>query len=229
MARRLAPYASDCVPGTGSPRCPRCRLPERWCICPGLQTAQTPLQIDVLMHPREHYRPSSTGHLIQRVLPTTRSHVWHHDRKIAAEAVRVPGRELWILHPHGDTEPAVGAPESVQILLLDGSWNETATLARETAGWGRRVCLPMSGVSRYWLRDQQEGARFSTAEALVFLLRAFGLRAAGDLLALQLELHVYAHLRARGLKMEAEQFLVRSPLREAMPELLAQMNTPRPR
>ena len=229
MARKLTTYAADGTPRTQSPRCVRCLLPERWCICPGLKTVSTPLQVDIVLHPREQFRPSSTGHLIRRVLPETRAHVWRHDRKVPLESVQAPGRERWILHPHGDTEPALGAPEAVQIILLDGSWNETATLARETTGWGRRICLPMSGTSRFWLRDQQEGSRFSTAEALIFLLRAFGLAAAAETLALQLELHVYAHLRARGLKYEAESYLAKSPARGAFPELLAALNVRRPR
>ncbi|HYP16576.1 MAG TPA: hypothetical protein VEQ65_05145, partial [Opitutus sp.] len=102
-------------------------------------------------------------------------------------------------------------------------------MAREIASWGRPVSLPMSGESRYWLRTQQDGGRFSTVEALIFLYGALGFEAAARELQVQLELHVYAGLRARGSKERAEEFLVGSPLAAAMPELLAQLNVSRPR
>lgn len=102
-------------------------------------------------------------------------------------------------------------------------------MAREVTGWGRLVSLPMTGESRYWLRAKQEGSRFSTAEALLFLLDSFRLEAASAALRLQFELHVYASLRARGQKQRAEEFLETSPLRGAFPEMLAHLNTSRSR
>ena len=102
-------------------------------------------------------------------------------------------------------------------------------MAKEINSWGRIVNLPMNGASRYWLRDQQDGGRFSTAEALVFLLKELGLRQAAEDLRLQLELHVYANLRARGKKDAAALFLTESTLNHAFPELLVQLNTRRPR
>ena len=124
--------------------------------------------------------------------------------------------------------PAAPAPESVQVVLVDGVWSEAAVIAREALGWGRVVSLPMTGESRYWLRAQQEGGRFSTAEALIHLLRFFGLHAAADTLRRQFELHVYANLRARGLKERAEEFLRGSPAAEAFPDLLARLHERRP-
>ena len=95
--------------------------------------------------------------------------------------------------------------------------------------WGRLVSLPMTGPSRYLLRDQQGAGNYSTAEALMFLLAALGLHAAQAALRLQFDLHVYAGLRARGEKSAAENFLADSPAREAFPELLAELNRRRPR
>lgn len=213
----------------GVPRCARCRLPTRWCVCAGQVEIRSPLQVDLLMHHREQNRPSSTGLLIQRLLPESRTHYWRHDVPLRPEAVRRPGRELWILHPNGDPVPETAAPADVQVLLLDGSWSETSTMAKEVGSWGKLVSLPMTGASRYWLRDQQDGGRFSTVEALLFLLRRFGLEAAHDALRVQFELHVYASLRARGRKETAEEFLRDSAVARALPDLLAQLNVRRPR
>ncbi len=210
-------------------RCPRCRLTPRWCVCAGERAVTTPLAIDVITHVRENFRPSSTGALIARVCPGARSHVWRDDAAVAREAVRRDGRELWILHPSGETMPAEARPENVQLVLLDGAWSEASKIALRIAGWGRRVCLPMTGESRYWLRAQQDGARYSTAEALLFVLEAMGLAEAQATLRLQFELHVYAVLRARGREDLAEAFSAGSPLRTAMPELIAAMNVVRPK
>ena len=102
-------------------------------------------------------------------------------------------------------------------------------MAQEVRGWGRLVSLPMRGESRYWLRAQSEAGRFSTVEALLFLLRAFGLTAVHEALQAQFELHVYAHLRARGHKAESDQFLADSEIRTAFAPLIAQLNLRRSR
>ena len=214
----------------GTVRCPRCQQSPRWCICAGLRTLETPLAIDVLMHHEELAKPTSTGHLIRRILPASRRHLWHHDRPLDPATIRLPGRDLWILHPAGDPPPAGHDPAAVQILLLDGSWAQAGDMARTVAGWGRRVSLPMSGKSRYKLRSQQEiPGRFSTVEALLFLMRALGLHDTHDALQLQFELHVYAGLRTRGRRTEADAYLADSPIRAAFPEVIAELNRSRPR
>ena len=94
--------------------------------------------------------------------------------------------------------------------------------------WGRRISLPMTGPSRYWLRNAPGAGKYATVEALMFLYAALGLTDAEATLRLQFELHVYAGLRTRGAKALADEFLAGSPLRQAMPELLARMDERRP-
>jgi DTW domain-containing protein len=88
--------------------------------------------------------------------------------------------------------------------------------------------LPLGGTSRFWLRAKQEGGRYSTAEALLFLLDSFGLDAQRDALQVQFELHVYANLRARGNTELAAQFLEESVLHAKLPEFMQQLQTRRP-
>ena len=187
-----------------------------------------PLAVDVMMHRRERFRPSSSGLVVSRVVDDSRLWVWDREGQWKADALRRPGREVWVLHPHGEPMPSAPSPESVQVVLVDGVWSEAAVIAREALGWGRVVSLPMAGESRYWLRAQQEGGRFSTAEATIHLLRFFGFDAAGEALRRQFELHVYANLRARGLKERAEEFLRGSPAADAFPDLLSRLNERRP-
>jgi len=208
-------------------RCRRCRLPSRWCICAAQESIRTALAVDVVMHHREYYRPSSTGHLVTRIMADARLHLWRRERRLSADEVRRSGREMWILHPTGEEAPAVVEASSIQVVLLDGSWSETSAMAQEIAGWGRRVRLPIVGASRFWLRAQQDNGRFSTAEALLALFEGLELADAQAALRRQLELHVYANLRARGRKDAAAQFLRDSPIQTAFPELLAQLQVRR--
>ncbi len=145
------------------------------------------------------------------------------------DAIVQPDRALWILHPLGEPLPTETPPANLQVLLLDGSWREAARMMHEVERWGRLVSLPMSGPSRYLLRDQQGTGKYSTVEALLFLMSALGLTREHAELRLQFELHVYAGLRARGEKAAAEKFLADSPVREAFPALLQKLAEKRPR
>jgi DTW domain-containing protein YfiP len=211
-----------------TPRCEQCRCTPRWCICAGFRPVTSPLQVDVLIHKREYWRPTSTGRLINRVVTGSRGHVFWQEKPPARDAVVRPGRELWILHPRGDALPVGADPAKVQVLLLDGSWSEAGSMLEVVGQWGRRISLPLTGPSRYWLRTAPGAGKFATAEALLGLFAAFGLDAAEAELRLQYELHVYAGLRTRGAKTLAEKFLATSPLRAAMPELLAKLDAHRP-
>lgn len=207
-----------------TPRCERCQLPPRWCTCAGFRPVACPLQVDVLIDSREYYRPTSTGRLINRVIPDSRGHLYRHDLPLIRADIARPDRTLWILHPMGASPPADVDPTSLQVLLLDGSWRESARMRQDVATWGRLVGLPMTGKSRYLLRSQQDTGKFSTIEALLFLLEALGLKKQQAELRLQFELHVYAGLRARGQKYAAAEYLADSPVREALPELVTEFN-----
>ena len=207
-----------------SVRCDRCHLPPRWCICAGFDAVACALQVDVLMHHMENWRPSSTGHLIQRVIPNSRLHFYRRERPLERETIVHPGRELWILHPLGEPLPANPPPaESLQVLLLDGTWRQAGEMMRAVEPWGRRISLPMTGESRFWLRSQAGEGKFCTMEALLFLLAALGRTEEHARLRVQFELHVYAGLCARGAKARAAEYLASSPLRAAVPAVIDEL------
>lgn len=186
------------------------------------------------MHPREQWRPTSTGKLIERVIPGSRIHL--HTRGVAPVhgGIVVPNRELWILHPRGEPIPTAGPgetpidPSRIQVLLLDGSWRESGDMLRGVEPWGRTVRLGLTGPSRYALREQQGDGHHSTIEALLGLLGELGLKDVEAQLRLHFELHVYVTLRTRGRKELAEAYLAESPIREAVPELLERLHQRRP-
>ena len=47
---------------------------------------------------------------LKRVIEDARVHTWEREGQWTAEKLRRPGRELWILHPHGEAVPAPPAP-----------------------------------------------------------------------------------------------------------------------
>lgn len=181
------------------------------------------------MHVREQHRPSSTGLLIRRLFSESKLRLWSNDDPAPEQDLKPERPELWILHPQGEPMPESADASSVHVVLLDGSWSEASTMARAVGRQGRVIRLPMVGESRYWLRDQQDGGRFSTVEALMTLLCGLGMTSVHKQLRLQFELHVYANLRARGRKDVAEKFLAQSPVAEAWPDVIAQLNLRRPR
>ncbi len=184
----------------------------------------------MLQHELESQKPTSTGNLIPRVVADARVHLYRRERPLVrADIVRPGAEELWILHPNGEAPPAVRPPAArLQVLLLDANWAQAGGMLAEVQTWGRRVRLPMTGRSRYALREQNGEGRFSTFEALLFLLEALDERGTVARLRAQFELHVYAGLCARGRKVEAAAYLADSPVRAAFPEVLAEFARRRP-
>lgn len=225
----------------GAARCPRCRLPPRWCTCDVLPPVETRLAVHVLIHRHEAVKPSSTGRLVARSVSGAASHVYQRETNFHPAATftadsREPVREMWILHPNGEplSSAADGgdAPSNVRqpVLLLDGTWRQAGEMLRTVEGMGRCVRLPHASdePSRYWLRDQAESVQLSTAEALMGVFRSVGESVAEQSLRLHFELHVYATLLARGKREMAERYLGHSPLLSEAPAALAQLHARRP-
>jgi DTW domain-containing protein len=204
-------------------RCERCLCPPRWCVCDGLRTLECPVQVDVLMHEMETFRPSSTGHIVARSLPAARIHVFRPERPLEPEAFAAPGRELWVLHPRGKPMPEDRKPEEIQVLLLDGNWQQAKRMLRKLDGVGRKISLPVAAESRYWLRAEPEPGLTSTVEALLLILERLGAKESHEALRLQFELHVFAGLCVRGNKALIGKFLETSPLVAAFPEIVARL------
>jgi len=239
MARRVVQAGTD--------RCDGCRLPPRWCVCGALPAVDTTLAVDLLMHRREQWRPSSTGALLTRAMPHARLHVHRPDPRCRElptlpSALLRPGHECWVLHPQGDVLdgplPLADRTVPVQVVLLDGNWREAGEMLRlfgalvadtvgERAGPIRVVRLPACGAGRLWIREAPAPGQVSTAEACLAILGILGETAAVERLRLHFELHVWATLRARGKRLQADDYLAGSPLAAAIPGVMAALQAPR--
>ncbi|MEI6367963.1 MAG: DTW domain-containing protein [Planctomycetota bacterium] len=221
----------------GAVRCHACRLAPRWCVCRALPQATTAIQVDVLMHPQEQCKPSSTGKLIERAVQGARCQLYQrglhqHGGPSPPSLAALQAPELWILHPLGEPlesiQSVIDSSTHLRVLLLDGNWSQAGEMLRTVESMGRCVRLRAAGPSRYWLRDQREPSHISTAEALLGVFNAVGDTAAEDQFRLHFELHVYASLRARGRRQLAEDYLQDSPLKAAIPDFLERLNARRP-
>ena len=221
----------------GAVRCHACRLAPRWCVCRALLQATTAIQVDVLMHPQEQCKPSSTGKLIERAVQGARCQLFQrgshqHGGPSAPSLAALQAPELWILHPLGEPlesiQSVIDSSTPLRVLLLDGNWSQAGEMLRTVESMGRCVRLRAAGPSRYWLRDQREPSHISTAEALLGVFNAVGDTAAEVQFRLHFELHVYASLRARGRRQLAEDYLQDSPLKAAIPDFLERLNARRP-
>lgn len=223
---------SRSVVRAGTARCDHCLLPPRWCLCAGPAPFASPIQVDVLIHQCELWRPTSTGRLIHRVVQGSRLHTHQRGTNPDRTGIVNPSRDLWILHPRGQTLDSTLAastpPDQLQILLLDGNWNEAGDMLRGVESWGRRVRLPLSGSSRYWLREQRHPELHSTVEALIGIYHALGLSGPESSLRLHFELLVYACLRSRGHLDRASDYLSDSPIRTHLEPFLEQLHVRRP-
>jgi len=197
-----------------TPRCARCFQPGAWCLCAVEDRVTLPFAVDVLMHHAEMLRPTSTGHLIQRLVPDARLQVFRPEGPPDFASVRRPGGTVWILHPLGDDRLPGPPPDNLQVILVDGSWRQASAMLRAIGAWGEKVRLPMSGTSRYWLRSQQGAGQFSTMEALLFLLESFGRKTEALRLRTHFELQVYAGLSVRGDKTRMAAYLESSSVRD---------------
>jgi len=232
----------------GAKRCEGCRLPPRWCLCGALPPVDTAVAVDILIHRREQWRPSSTGALLARSIRGARLHVHRPDPR-SREAPALPAALLrpdhtcWVLHPQGDSIadecPPAPSARPMQVVLLDGNWREAGEMlrlinaaagaaGREGSAPLRVVRLPEGAPGRFWIREAPAPGQRATAEACGAILGLLGETAAAERLRLHFELHVWATLRARGKVDRAGAYLAGSPLLAAAPALLAALATRRP-
>ena len=194
------------VVSKASLRCSGCAQIPRWCICDAMRQLVLPLDLAVMIHHAEFYKPTSTGQLIHRIFPASDLILFKHDIPLPESSLVKQDRELLILHPFGESLSPFEDLSQSRFLLLDGNWSQAAGMLKRFDYLGRKVSLPMQGASRFWLREKQAGTRYSTIEALIFLLNHFGHLELAKQCQVIFERHVYAGLLARGKKELAAEY-----------------------
>ena len=152
-----------------------------------------PLEIWLLMHKEESYKPSNTGRLIEDVLPdTTKRFYWHRtepDPEFIA-LLNDARYQPYIIFPgdRGGYEERVvtqikRSDQKIPVfIILDGSWRQAGRMFRLSKYLQNLPVLPLKTQreSQYRLRKAPDEFHLCTVEVGIELLSHHGQSAAAD-------------------------------------------------
>ncbi|MDN6296624.1 MAG: DTW domain-containing protein [Halomonas sp.] len=180
-------------------RCESCNLPALNCLCPYRVSARSRIQVWLITHRMEHYKPTNTGRLIGDVLDDTRVFTWHRTEPDAELLALLddPRYAPFVVFP--DDQPdydsgrvvGIDAVTSAQAagkvavyILLDGTWRQARRIFRKSPYLDRLPVLPLRTTreTRYRLRKPASSDHLCTAEVAAELLRQGGDANAADVL-----------------------------------------------
>lgn len=209
------PYVAK---GSNVKRCGVCLLSLNFCICSQRKKAHLtpdfPLEIWLLTHKEEQYKPTNTGRLIQHVLPqVTRTFIWHRtapdpDFLLLLKDTRY---QPYIIFP-GDrggyddrvVEYADQKSEKIPVfIILDGSWRQAGRMFRLSQFLQNLPVLPLKGQlqSQYKLRKAPDDYHLCTAEVAVSLLASHQQQTAADSLKAYFDVFNAEYAQSRRLKL----------------------------
>lgn len=156
------------------PRCISCRLQTYLCVCRHIRPVPTETRVVVVIHPREHNKPSNTGHLARRALPSAEVRVANASGLIPGPLEPDPRRRVFLLFPRPDAEVLDARlrdadPRPITLVVPDAHWR----LARKMAShWScfrdlPAVVLPGGPPRRFGLRkSRNDSGALATLEAI---------------------------------------------------------------
>lgn len=182
--------------GIAVKRCSRCLLGERACICPWRRSMVVGMDVVLLMHRDEVFKPTNSGRLIADLFPhNTYAFEWSRTAPAAALLALLddPARYPVIAFPADPHtarvvhcgRPELPAQKRLTLILLDGTWKQARKMFK-TSGWLQSLPLleldaPMLG--NYSVRKAASASQLATAEAAAALLLACGETDAAEALA----------------------------------------------
>ncbi len=175
-------------------RCARCQLSQSTCICSWRVECQAQVEVVVLMHHDEIFKPTNTGRLIADILPkNTRCFEWSRTQPaqelldMLADPQRYwltlfpSDRNDKVVHESRDTLPR---DRQLTLLLLDGTWRQASRMLR-SSHWLKnlpQLNLPANAQGHYRIRQALQDGQLSTAEAAAMALQICGEHLAADVL-----------------------------------------------
>jgi len=163
-----------------SERCSRCRMHIHLCICQWIPRYILETRLVLVMHRREHKKPTATGPLALEVLPNSELRIHgREDRLLDFSDLDIPERRTLVLYP-GDDVPTLGRiflnddNRPVTLVVPDGSWRQAARMGRRLPGLehAQMVRLPEGAQTRWGIRRENHAQGLATFEAVA---RALGI------------------------------------------------------
>jgi DTW domain-containing protein len=148
------------------PRCARCNLPPRLCLCAEIPRVETRTRILLLQHLVEARKKSNTGSLAALALANARL-LTHGapDEPLDTGPLSEPG--TWLLFPDGPTAPP-DVPPPRQLVVLDASWSQARRMSQRLPVLRAlpRLVLPPPAPGTLRLREPTHPSGMSTLEAI---------------------------------------------------------------
>lgn len=226
LARSQKPFAAR---GALLVRCPRCRVAERYCICPWQPQVTAHSGVCLLMADKEPLKPSNTGWLIADVVPDTHAFLWSRtepDPDMLA-LLADPQWQPWLVFPADNAQAGQLVVQELPatekdghndkrplFVLLDGTWQEARKMYRKSEYLQQLPVLSLQPqqLSRYHLRTAQAAEQLSTAEVMAHCLKQAGDDVAAQALAEWFSRFNRHYLAAkRPLSSERERALLQHP------------------
>lgn len=174
-----------------SVRCDHCRMHLDRCLCATLPDLDLRTRVELVLHARERYKPTSTGELATKCLRNSAVNV--HGLPNAPLDFGTPpeDRRWFVLYPGEDAQVLDTAcvhddPRPVTLFVPDGNWRQASKMARRIPGLdlATPVVLPEGAPTRYRLRNEPKPGGLATMEAIA---RALGILEGPDVEAALLD------------------------------------------
>ncbi len=169
--------------GNDEHRCTGCRLHRRVCICDRLPCLVTRTRVVLLLHQLEARKPTNTGRLALRCLPSSQEVLRGRIGGEGPREVSGPEPPAWLaraerpvlLFPHEEATPLHAwrdRPGPLTLIVPDGTWSQAVRARRRIPGLADIPCaaLPAGLISTYRLRHDARPGRLSTLEAIAHAL-----------------------------------------------------------
>ena len=161
-------------------RCPRCRMHDRLCICAAIPRLDLATRLVLVMHCREHIKPTATGPLALAVLTNSELRI-HGDREhpLDFSDLESPERRTLLLYP-GEEVPELSRtflaadPRPINLVVPDGNWRQAARMGKRLPGLehAAMVRLPEGEKTAWGIRRECHPGGLATFEAIA---RALGI------------------------------------------------------
>jgi len=151
------------------PKCERCLLQRRVCLCAAIPTIATRTRIIIVRHHTERWRSSNSGRLANLALPN--SEILEHGGT-GGPAVLPALTGAWLLFPEGTPMERVATPPPA-LVVLDATWSQARRMYRKLEALrGLPILrLPDAAMPVARLRESPGAGRVSTLEAIARALR----------------------------------------------------------
>ena len=183
----------------GSPlaeRCDRCFAQTRHCFCGRIPELHPKIQITVIRHWKERFKPSNTARLAACAIPSlnlidfgTPGAPWTDPELVTPDTA--------LLFPDPGAPPA---PAPKHIIVVDGSWSQARKMVNKISGLKDlprfEIQPPETGLVR--IRRPPEPGMVSTLEAIAAVLDLTEGSGSGDSLRRLYQTAVDATIAARG-------------------------------